>query len=170
VRSVDEPHHGGLPGAKAGKDSRTVEPWEIEARLSVQATMSRYTRFVDAGRPDQLSLLFAEPMHYDMGGGRVVHSRDDLIAHVEAIKSTFRAAENFGRIRHHVSSVVIEFSAADRARATSYFVAMSGAGPDHWGVYRDELACQGGDWLFARRVVTVEGAAQTSPVRAEVTA
>ena len=63
-----------------------MESWEIEARLSIQATLSRYTRFVDAGRPDQLSLLFAEPMHYDMGGGRVVHSREDLIAHVEAIK------------------------------------------------------------------------------------
>ena len=69
-----------------------------------------------------------------------------------------------------MSSVVIELTAPDRARATSYFLAMSGAGPDHWGVYRDELARLGGEWLFARRVVTVEGAAQSSPVRAEVTA
>jgi SnoaL-like domain len=152
------------------KDLRQVDAWEIEARLSIQATMSRYTRFVDAGRPHELGMLFTEPMHYDMGGGRVVHSRAELTATVEEIKSTFRAAENFGRLRHHVSSVAIELTGPDRATATSYFLAMSAAGPDHWGVYRDELTRLGQDWLFARRVVTVEGASQTSPVRSEVRA
>ena len=147
-----------------------MDAWEIEARLSIQATMSRYTRYVDAGRPDQLGLLFVEPMHYDMGGGRVVHTRAERTAAVEAIKSTFRTAENFGRLRHHVSSVVIELTGADSAKATSYFLALSGAGPDHWGVYRDELTRAGHDWLFARRIVTVEGASDVSPVRSEVSA
>ena len=147
-----------------------MDAWEIEARLSIQETMSRYTRFVDAGRPDELSLLFAEPMYYDMGGGRVVRSQQDLISTVEDIKSTFKAAENFGRLRHHVSSVFIQMTSVGRAKATSYFVAMSAAGPDHWGVYRDELARSGQEWLFSRRIVTVEGASQTSPVRSEVSA
>ncbi len=40
-----------------------MDAGEIEARLSIQATMSRYTRHVDTGRPDRLCLLFAEPMH-----------------------------------------------------------------------------------------------------------
>jgi hypothetical protein len=115
-------------------------------------------------------LLFAEPMHYDMGGGRIVHTRAELIATVEDIKSTFRSADNFGRLRHHVSSVVIELTGPDTATATSYFLALSGAGPDHWGLYRDELIRQGQDWLFARRTVTVEGASEISPVRSEVTA
>lgn len=147
-----------------------MEAWEIEARLSIQATMSRYTRHVDTGRPDRLCLLFAEPMHYDMGGGRIVHTRAELIATVEDIKSTFRSADNFGRLRHHVSSVVIELTGPDTATATSYFLALSGAGPDHWGLYRDELIREGQDWLFARRTVTVEGASEISPVRSEVTA
>jgi SnoaL-like domain len=147
-----------------------VDSWEIEARLSIQVTMSRYTRYVDAGRPDLLGLLFAEPMYYDMGGGRVVHTRAELTATVEEIKSTFRAAENFGRLRHHVSSVVIELTDAGGAKATSYFLALSGVGPDHWGVYRDELTRVGQRWLFARRIVTVEGASDISPVRSEVSA
>jgi hypothetical protein len=147
-----------------------MDTWEIEARVAIQATMSRYTRFVDAGRPDQLSLLFADPMHYDMGGGRVVHSREELIATVEDIKATFRTSEDFGRLRHHVSSVLVELLGPREAKATSYFLALSGAGPDHWGVYRDELSLVGGDWLFARRVVTVEGASAVSPVRSEVQA
>jgi SnoaL-like domain len=145
-----------------------VEAWEIEARLSIQATMSRYTRFVDAGRPDDLGLLFAEPMYYDMGGGRVVHTRAELTETVEEIKSTFRAAEDFGRLRHHVSSVVIEVTGPDSAKATSYFLALASAGPDHWGVYRDELTRVSKDWLFSRRIVTVEGASAISPVRSEV--
>jgi hypothetical protein len=145
-----------------------MEAWEIEARLSIQATMSRYTRFVDAGRPDELGSLFAEPMHYDMGGGRVVHTRAELTATVEKIKSTFRAAKDFGRLRHHVSSVVIELAGPDSAKATSYFLALSGAGPDHWGVYRDELTRVGEGWLFSQRIVTVEGASAASPVRSEV--
>lgn len=147
-----------------------MESWEIEARLSIQATMSRYTRFVDAGRPAELSLLFAEPMHYDMGAGQLVHSREALIAKVEEIKATFRAADNFGRLRHHVSSVIIELPGTDRAKATSYFLAMSGVGPDHWGVYRDEFIKLGQEWLFSRRTVKVEGASRTSPVRSEVSA
>ena len=145
-----------------------MEAWEIEARLSIQATMSRYTRYVDAGRPDQLSLLFADPMYYDMGGGRVVHTRAELIATVEEIKSTFRAADDFGRLRHHVSSVNIELTGPDSAKATSYFLALAGAGPDHWGVYRDELTRVDQGWLFSRRTVTVEGASAISPVRSEV--
>jgi hypothetical protein len=145
-----------------------VEVWETEARLSIQAMMSRYTRYVDAGQPEQLGLLFTEPMHYDMGGGRLVHTRAELTATVEEIKSTFRAAENFGRLRHHVSTVVIELTGTDSAKATSYFIALSGAGPDHWGVYRDVFTRAGQDWLFARRVVTVEGASDISPVRSEV--
>jgi hypothetical protein len=152
------------------KELGNVEAWEIEARVSIQATLSRYTRFVDAGRPDELGLLFTEPMHYDMGGGRVVRTRAELTATVEEIKSTFRAADDFGRLRHHVSSVLIELTGPDRAKATSYFLALAGAGPDHWGVYRDELTRVGQDWLFSRRTVTVEGASDISPVRSEVIA
>jgi hypothetical protein len=109
-------------------------------------------------------------MHYDMGGGRVVHTRAELTATVEEIKSTFRTAENFGRLRHHVSSVLIELTGTDSAKATSYFLALSVARPDHWGVYRDELTRVSEGWLFARRVVTVEGASDISPVRSEVIA
>jgi hypothetical protein len=158
------------PFKQRREDSLNVESWEIEARLSIQATMSQYTRFVDTGRPAELCLLFAEPMHYDMGAGRVVHSRKDLIANVEDIKSTFREADNFGRLRHHVSSVIIELTGTNSAKATSYFLAMHGAGPDHWGVYRDELVRLGEEWLFSRRIVKVEGASRTSPVRSEITA
>jgi SnoaL-like domain len=145
-----------------------MDSWEVEARASIRALMSRYTRFVDAGRPDELCLLFTDPMHYDMGGNRVVGTRAELIATVEDIKSSFRSAESFGRLRHHVSTIVLEFTSPDAARATSYFLAMSGAGADHWGVYRDELARVDDGWLFARRTVTVEGASDTSPVRSEV--
>jgi hypothetical protein len=141
-----------------------MEDWEVDGRLGVQATLSRYTRFVDSGRARELARLFTEKCHYDMGADRIITDRDGIEPAVEEIKATFRDAKDFGRLRHHVSSVVIELLDVEHATVTSYFTAMAAWGPDHWGVYRDELVRIGDDWLFARRVVTVEGAVPQSPV------
>lgn len=139
---------------------------EVRARAAIQDTMARYVRFVDSGRPEELAKLFAEPMHYEMGAGNIARSPEELIAAVERLKQKFRAAPGLvGRLRHHVSSDVIEFADLKTVRATSAFLAISGAGLDHWGVYRDELVRVGQQWLFARRVVLVEGATEVSPVR-----
>jgi hypothetical protein len=100
-----------------------------------------------AARPDRPATCGTDILQH--GGGQVVDTRAELTATVEEIKSTFRAAENFGRLRHQVSSVVIELTDTDGAKANSYFLALSGARPDHRGGYRDELTRVGQDWLFA---------------------
>lgn len=142
-----------------------MEEFEIAARVAIQATLSRYTRNVDTGRADDLAGLFAEDGLYDMGGGVVAHGRDAIVPKVEELKTMFATAEGFGRIRHHTSSVAIEVESPDRARAMSYFCAFAAAGPDHWGTYRDVLVKEDDTWRFASRVVTLEGAMATSPVR-----
>jgi hypothetical protein len=58
-----------------------------------------------------------------------------------------------------VSSLRIDLVARDQARATSYFLAITAAGPDHWGVYRDDLVLDGDRWRFARREAIPEGSA-----------
>jgi 3-phenylpropionate/cinnamic acid dioxygenase small subunit len=138
---------------------------EIGARVAIQATLSRYTRHVDAGRADELAGLFAEDAVYDMGGGVVAHGRAAIVPKVEELKTMFATAEGFGRIRHHTSSVSIEVESPSRARATSYFCAFAAAGPDHWGTYRDVLVREDDAWRFASRVVRLEGAVPASPVR-----
>jgi hypothetical protein len=141
---------------------------EVEARAAIAATLSRYTRHVDTGRAAELAGLFARDALYDMGGGVVARSRAEIVGKVEELKRMFAAAEGFGRLRHHTSSVAIDLLGTDSARAISYFVAFSALGPDHWGTYRDELVHEPDMWRFASRVVTVEGAGQGSPVRALV--
>jgi hypothetical protein len=143
-----------------------MDDQEVRARAEIQATMARYVRFVDIGRPDELARLFTTPMVYDMGAGNVVRSPEELITAVEALKETFSNSPGLsGRLRHHVSSVVIEFDGPKAARATSAFQAISAAGLDHWGVYKDELVPVGEQWLFTRRAVVLEGATDASPMR-----
>jgi SnoaL-like domain len=141
-----------------------MELEEIAARLGVQATMGRYTRFVDTGRAGDLAGLFAPDCLYDMGGGAVARGRDQIVPIVEGLKDRFRTAPDFGRLRHHVSSAVVEITGPASATAMSYFVAFCAQGPDHWGTYRDVLSSDGKDWWFDSRVVRVEGAASGSPV------
>lgn len=138
---------------------------EVESRLAIQVTLSTYTRHVDTGRAERLAGLFTSDARYDMGGGIVALSRDDIVGKVEELKTMFASSENFGRLRHHVSSVAVELLDADHARAMSYFAAFSSAGPDHWGTYRDQLVREEDMWRFESRVVTVEGARDGSPVR-----
>lgn len=135
---------------------------ELLARVAIEHTMGRYVRAVDGGRVDELAALFTDPMYYDLGGGNVARTHDELRTAVEGLKVTLRGLK--GRLRHHVSSVSVQISGASVATATSAFIAITGIGPDHWGIYRDELRMVGNDWLFTKRVVLVEGAAPGSPV------
>ncbi|HEV2310836.1 MAG TPA: nuclear transport factor 2 family protein, partial [Acidimicrobiia bacterium] len=56
----------------------------------------------------------------------------------------------------------VTFPTAHEARASSYFLAVTAAGPDHWGRYRDRLARVDGQWRFTEREAAVEGHAPGS--------
>jgi hypothetical protein len=142
-----------------------VEVWEIEARLSIQVLFSSYGRFVDSGRVEDLANLFAEPCHYELSKGTVLTDRAAIVAGVEATKAVFAdAPPGFGRVRHHISSQVVDLRNPSSASASSYFMAVANYGPDHWGVYRDEIVKVGGAWLFSSRKASVQGALPHSPV------
>jgi hypothetical protein len=99
-----------------------------------------------------------------MGTGAPLTNRDEILRRGAEVREMFRTSPSFGgRVRHHVTPVSVEFTAPTEARATSYFLTMGRTGPDHWGLYRDELVAVDGRWLFARRVVTVEGHSAESP-------
>lgn len=67
-------------------------------------------------------------------------------------------------IRHHVTTVAIDFLDEDHARADTYFIAYTDvAQPDHWGRWEDLLDRQpDGSWLFADKHPIVEGYAPVS--------
>jgi SnoaL-like protein len=141
-----------------------VDIWEVTARVEIQQTLTNYGRYVDSGRLDLLAELFTQSCHYDTGDGAPLVDRAAILERGEELKAMFAAAENFGgRVRHHLTPARIDFIEPSRAKATSYFLTVGKSGPDHWGVYRDELVLDAGTWRFARRVVTVEGYSADSP-------
>jgi len=139
-----------------------VEAWEIEARLTVQDTLASYVRCADSGRSAELAGLFTDDgvLRTDVGDAR---GPTAITAFLEDARRSLAASPSgAGRIRHHVSSVHVTFPTRDEARATSYFLAVTAIGPDHWGRYRDRLARVGDEWRFTQRAATVEGHAPGS--------
>ena len=129
----------------------------MEARAAIQHTFASYVRFADTGRSADLAALFAEDGVLRTDAGEAT-GRAAITAFLEDAKRSLAAdPRGAGRIRHHVSSVYVTFPTPDEARATSYFLAVTAAGPDHWGRYRDRLVRVDDRWLFARRAATVDG-------------
>jgi hypothetical protein len=81
-----------------------------------------------------------------------------ITAFLESSKASRVQLAGATTVRHHVTSLDVELALPGRARATSYFLAVSSAGLDHWGTYRDDLREVGSQWLFERRVVRLKGA------------
>lgn len=138
-----------------------MQTWEIEARLGIEDTIGRYVRFADSGRSEHLAQLFTEDGVLRSGADEL-RGRDAIVAYLDEAKASLAAGSGGGRIRHHVSSLRIELAGPDRAAATSYFLAVTALGPDHWGLYRDVLVPTREGWRFQRREAVVEGTAPAS--------
>jgi hypothetical protein len=55
-------------------------------------------------------------------------------------------------IRHHITTIDIEFVDETHAVAESFYLAVTDlAQPDHWGNWRDELRFDGTRWLLTRK-------------------
>lgn len=63
-------------------------------------------------------------------------------------------------IRHHVTTMDIEFIDDNNARAeTTFFTITDEAAPDHWGCWQDTFQRQvDGSWLMSARLVVADGA------------
>jgi len=140
-----------------------MEQWEVEARLGIEDTVARYVRFADSGRAAELAELFSDDGLL-AAGTDTARGRQAIVAYLEAARSDLAAsATGGGRIRHHVSSLRIDVLGRADARASCYFLAVTAAGPDHWGTYRDRFTrAASGAWRFTERIVTVEGSAPGS--------
>ena len=141
--------------------SLVVDPWEIAARVEIDDLIARYARYADSGRSSDLAALFTDDGVLAAGGDDVL-GRAAITAYLDANKASLAVRDPAGRIRHHVSSQRVDLTSRTSARATSYFLAITATGPDHWGLYRDELVHDGAQWRFARRAAVVEGHAPGS--------
>ena len=127
----------------------------LDDRLATAELLDRYPFLVDQGRYDELAGLFTSDGVVEGPVGEPGHGR-------EGITEFFRAAARVVEgplprlMRHHVTSRAIELD-GDEGKASSYFVAFSETGPDHWGRYRDQLRKVDGSWLLRSRVFSVDG-------------
>ncbi|GAA1018870.1 hypothetical protein Aple_025620 [Acrocarpospora pleiomorpha] len=62
-------------------------------------------------------------------------------------------------IRHHLTTIHIEFTSETTATADSYYIAFTDlAQPDHWGRWRDTLRREAdGRWMLTSKQPVVEG-------------
>jgi hypothetical protein len=138
-----------------------MEPWEVVARLKIEDTIARYVRYADSGRSQDLAGLFTVDGVLTVGDDEL-RGRAAIAEYLDGNKVSLAASDAGGRIRHHVSSLRIDLTSRTSARATCYFLAVTGTGPDHWGLYRDRLVDEDGGWQFAQRSAVVEGHAPGS--------
>ncbi len=139
-----------------------MEHWELVARENVRNTMGRYAHAADGGRFDDLVALFTDDGVMAIAGREPLVGREAIRQFVTQTKSSIHTTLEKPYIRHHVNSIAIDVLSHDTATASSYFLAITERGPDHWGRYRDRLVRVGQVWLFAERKVRVDGHAATS--------
>jgi hypothetical protein len=135
---------------------------ELVSRESIRDLIARYNHAGDRGRLGELVSCFAQDGVMDLEGVAPLTGRAAIQAHLMGVAERLAANTRRATLRHHVSSVRIELSNAERAEAWSYFSVFTEIGLDHWGRYADRLVRQGDEWLFALRRVRVDGAAADS--------
>jgi SnoaL-like domain len=138
--------------------SGTPDEWTI-ARSSIQDLMGRYAQAIDRGDIEAVLGLFVPEGTMVPHGLAEVRNHDQIRAFLQESSAARLVGRETWRLRHHVSSILIDAVGPSLATARSYFVAMSTVGADHWGVYRDELvATTSGEWRYRRREVEIVGA------------
>jgi hypothetical protein len=137
--------------------------WEIAARENIRVLVARYNGLGDRGQAADLSHLFAPDGVLEIHGGKS-HTGPQAI---EAFLSTVASDNTSGGTywRHYVATHNVEVTSRSEGAGTAYFQVIDNQGLNHWGRYRDRYR-KGptGQWLFAHRLVRVDGyAAHAQP-------
>lgn len=143
---------------------------EATARESIRRTINAYSIAGDSRNAALYHPLFAEHAVLEFAGFGPVPSfrRDGSAAIREATaawspepgKDPSLARTAF--IRHNLTTCHIELTGPDTARARTYFIVFTAIGPDHMGVYADDLVRVGDEWLFAHRRITLDWRSEAS--------
>lgn len=143
-----------------------MDLWELDIRESVRQTLANYTAGTDRNRIEDVAACFAPDGALAFTGGEPMVGPAAIVAGLTAQVTRF--AENpvpLTHVRHHVSSVRFGLVTPDRVEVSSYFLALTNIGVDHWGRYRDVLIPVSGRWLFASREALADGFSADSLMR-----
>lgn len=131
---------------------------EVVAREEIRSLLIEYVQCADGGRTDRMLELFAEDAVMEPTGDPICQGRDEIRGYFERAGRSIREHMTDSiLLRHHLSSINIELVSATEARTTAYFLAITDAGPDHWGRYRDTLKHDGQSWHITHRLLQLEG-------------
>ena len=143
-----------------------MQTWELAIRESVRQTLSDYTAGTDRNRLDDIAACFAPDGVLAFSGGEPMVGPSAIVAGLGAQVNRFAAGPvPLTHVRHHVSSVRFGAVTRDRVEVSSYFLALTNIGVDHWGRYRDVLVPVDDRWLFASRQATADGFSSDSLMR-----
>ena len=136
-----------------------------EDYAATQNLYARYNHMSDAGDAEGYAACFAEDGELSIPGlGMSIRGRDDL--------RTFKqrdAARRGGRIRRHWNSgLFLEAVDGNTMRGRCYLHGYDGVPGEapalrDIGVYEDTLIRDGGEWRFAKRLITMDHSAFTPP-------
>ena len=143
-----------------------MEIWALTVRESVRQTLADYTAGTDRNRLEDIGACFAPDGVLVFTGGEPMVGPAAIVAGLSAQVNRFaKGPVPLTHVRHHVSSVRFGAVTRDRVEVSSYFLALTNIGVDHWGRYRDVLVPVDDRWLFASRHAIGDGFSADSLMR-----
>ena len=134
------------------------------AREAIRETITNYTAAGDSRNGDLFQAQFAGDATLEFAGFPPLPGFKHV--GIEAIRGmtaawtklplkdpAFRSASF---IRHNLTTCHIQVTESDKASARTYFVVFTDIGPDHAGVYADDLVRRGERWQFSHRRITLD--------------
>lgn len=128
-----------------GSVERSVAKSEIESLFHKYAVLAKET-----ATPERMLRVFKTDGVVALPDGQEVKA-SELLTVVRGNNPKF--------IRHHITSIDIEFVSRDEAHTEAYYLATTHLSSlDHWGCWKD-VVTRGPDgrWLIAHRTIVVDG-------------
>lgn len=142
---------------------RSMEQWELEARVEIAELINRYNIYGDSGRFAEMVDLFAPEGVLEVAGDRAYEGRAAIEAFVGGVGDSVREHTASAYIRHHNTTKIIDLDGREHATGQIYWFVLTERGPDHWGRYRDRYTQdRNGRWHIAHRKVRTDGRAPGS--------
>ena len=137
---------------------------ESAAREAIRKTIHAYSMAGDQRDAAGFARLWAEDALFEFAGfGPLPAFRRQGLAEIVAGTASWSAKPGLDSslartafIRHNLTTSEVELTGHDTAWARTYFVVVTEMGPDHAGLYSDELVRHGETWLFSRRSITLD--------------
>jgi ketosteroid isomerase-like protein len=147
----DTPATGGSESNSAMAQASTEAVARAVARSEITAVLHRYANMaVEQADFAGMARLFTDDGQFILLDGTAVPATE-----IERIVAGHEATW----IRHHLTTIQIDFTSETSATADSYYIAFTDlASPDHWGRWRDSFRREAdGRWMLTSKQPVVEG-------------